>query len=167
MGGPAAQFKAFADTTVGRWLAQKWRDKLAAGFTVSGAPSGDELSTLQYFHTLAMQHGMIWAGTAELPMQSNGVNRLGSFIGVMALARSDEAVDTAPNAEDKLSAELLGKRIATLAAKWEPHKSLSIEAKARATSRASDTGKLAEIGANHERIGARFRETDVYSEDVG
>ena len=46
MGGPAAQFKAFADATVERWLAQKWRDKFAAGFTVSGAPSGDKFNTL-------------------------------------------------------------------------------------------------------------------------
>ncbi|WP_053058247.1 flavodoxin family protein [Pedobacter sp. BMA] len=60
MGGPAAQFKAFADATVGSLSNQKWRDKLAAGFTVSGTPSGDKFSTLQYFHTLAMEHGMIW-----------------------------------------------------------------------------------------------------------
>ena len=62
MGGPAAKFKAFADATVESWFAQAWRDKLAAGFTVSGTPSGDKFSTLQYFHTLAMQHGMIWVG---------------------------------------------------------------------------------------------------------
>ena len=88
MGGPAAQFKAFADATVERWSGQKWRDKLAAGFTVSGTPSGDKFSTLQYFQTLAMQHGMIWVGLGELPAQPNGINRLGSWIGVMA--ESDE-----------------------------------------------------------------------------
>jgi len=38
MGGPAAQFKAFADATVESWFAQAWRDKLATGFTVSGTP---------------------------------------------------------------------------------------------------------------------------------
>jgi NAD(P)H dehydrogenase (quinone) len=47
MGGPASQFKAFADATVDAWYEQKWRDKLAAGFTVSGTPSGDKFSTLQ------------------------------------------------------------------------------------------------------------------------
>lgn len=117
MGGPAAQFKAFADATVGSWSEQKWRDKLAAGFTVSGVPSGDKLSTLQYLHTLAMQHGMIWVGTGELPAQPNGVNRLGSWIGVMALAQPSEAPDAAPNQEDKLSGELLGKRVAALVLK--------------------------------------------------
>lgn len=112
MGGPAAQFKAFADATVGAWSAQKWRDKLAAGFTVSGAPSGDKLGTLQYFHTLAMEHGMIWIGLGETPMQPNGVNRLGSWIGAMGLAQPDESPEDAPNSDDKLTGELLGKRVA-------------------------------------------------------
>ena len=30
-----------------------------------------------------MQHGMIWIGLGEMPMQPNGVNRLGSFSGAM------------------------------------------------------------------------------------
>ncbi len=81
MGGPAARFKAFADATVGSWWSQKWRDKLAAGFTMSGTPSGDKFNTLQYFHTLAMEHGMIWVSLGEMPMQPNGVNRLGSWGG--------------------------------------------------------------------------------------
>lgn len=117
MGGPAAQFKAFADATVAAWSAQRWRDKVASGFTVSGAPSGDKFNTLQYFHTLAMEHGMIWVGTGELPMQLNGVNRLGSWIGAMALARPDESPSEAPNSEDKFSGELLGKRVARLVSK--------------------------------------------------
>ncbi len=116
MGGPAAQFKAFADATGERWFGQKWRDKLASGFTVSSSPSGDKFSTLQYFHTLAMQHGMLWAGLGEMPMQPNGVNRLGSFSGATAQAGFDSP-EVAPNAEDKATGELLGKRIASLAAK--------------------------------------------------
>ena len=43
MGGPAAQFMAFADATVERWSEQRWRDKLAAGFTVSSALTGELL----------------------------------------------------------------------------------------------------------------------------
>ncbi len=117
MGGPAAQFKAFADATAERWFGQKWRDKLAAGFTVSGSPSGDKFSTLQYLHTLAMQHGMIWVGLGEMPAQPNGINRLGSFGGAMA-ATAQETPEVAPNKEDKLTGELLGKRVASLALKW-------------------------------------------------
>jgi NAD(P)H dehydrogenase (quinone) len=116
MGSVAAQFKAFADASVSSWSGQKWRDKLAAGFTVSGTPSGDKFSTLQYMHTLAMEHGMLWVSLGEMPLQSNGINRLGSWGGVMALANT-EPVDIAPGEEDKLTGEILGKRVATLAAK--------------------------------------------------
>jgi NAD(P)H dehydrogenase (quinone) len=118
MGGPAAQFKAFADATGDRWYRSAWRDKLAAGFTVSAGPSGDKLSTLHYFFTLAMQHGMIWIGFPENAMNDKGINRLSSFSGVMAQA-GQEPVDVAPNAADKLTGELLGKRVATLAAKFK------------------------------------------------
>jgi NAD(P)H dehydrogenase (quinone) len=112
MGGVAAQFKAFADASISSWVQQKWRDKLAAGFTVSGTPSGDKFSTLQYFQTLAMQHGMLWISLGETPMQANGVNRLGSWSGAMAQAGNDSPEIT-PGAEDKLTAELLGKRVAS------------------------------------------------------
>lgn len=116
MGGPAAQFKAFADATAGKWFGSAWRDKIAGGFTVSMGPSGDKLSTLHYFFTLAMQHGMVWVGLPDLPMNDKGINRLSSYSGVMAQA-GQEAPDVAPNAADKLTGELLGKRIAEYAVK--------------------------------------------------
>jgi NAD(P)H dehydrogenase (quinone) len=116
MGGPAAQFKAFADATGGRWFASAWRNKLAGGFTVSSSPSGDKSSTLNYLFTLAMQHGMVWVGQPELPLQPNGVNRLGSASGVMGQA-GQEAPEVAPSAGDKRTGELFGQRIAEFAAK--------------------------------------------------
>ena len=105
MAGISAQFKAFADATVDSWVQQKWSDKLAAGFTVSGTPSGDKLAVLQYIQAFAMQHGMIWAGTGELPSQPNGVNRLGSWIGVMAESTQDPA--TPISTEDLFAAEVI------------------------------------------------------------
>jgi NAD(P)H dehydrogenase (quinone) len=116
MGGPAAQFKAFADATGGRWFASAWRDKIGGGFTISMGPSGDKLSTLHYFFTLAMQHGMIWIGQSEMPLQPNGVNRLGSSSGVMAQA-GQESPDIAPTEGDKLTGELFGKRVAEFSVK--------------------------------------------------
>ncbi|WP_243350211.1 flavodoxin family protein [Parabacteroides sp. FAFU027] len=118
MSGPAAQFKAFADATVGSWFNQKWKDKLAAGFTISGAPSGDKQGTLQFFQSFAMSHSMLWVSLGELPGQPDGVNRLGSWGGAMALA-SQEPTDVAPNAEDKLTGEKLGARVAGLALKMK------------------------------------------------
>jgi len=117
MGGPAAQFKAFADATGERWYRGAWRNKVGAGFSVSSGPSGDKLSTLHYFFTLAMQHGMIWAGLPDNPMNDRGINRLSSYSGVMAQA-GNESPDVAPNAADKLTGEILGRRVAEAAKRW-------------------------------------------------
>ena len=118
MGGPSGQFKCFADATGERWFKSAWRDKVAAGFTVSGGPSGDKLSTLHYFFTLAMQHGMVWVGQAETPMNDQGINRLSSYSGVMGQAMQ-ESPEVAPNAADKLTGELFGRRVAEAAARWK------------------------------------------------
>lgn len=112
MAGVSAQFKAFADATVNSWVQQKWSNKLAAGFTISGTPSGDKLNTLQYLQSFAMQHGMIWIGTGEMPAQPNGINRLGSWLGLMAESAQDAANPI--NADDLFAAEVFGKRIATV-----------------------------------------------------
>jgi len=116
MGGPSAQFKAFADATGERWFRGAWRDKLAAGFTVSGNPSGDKLNTLEYFFILAMQHGMIWIGQPENAMNDKGINRLGAWSGAMGQA-GYESPEVAPNEADKLTGETLGRRVATFANK--------------------------------------------------
>jgi NAD(P)H dehydrogenase (quinone) len=84
---------------------------LAAGFTVSGGPSGDKLSTLQYFFTLAMQHGMVWVCQAKTPLNDKGNNRLSSYSGVMGQAMM-ESPEEAPNAADKLTGEMFGRRVA-------------------------------------------------------
>jgi NAD(P)H dehydrogenase (quinone) len=118
MGGPSGQFKCFADATGERWFKAAWKDKLAAGFTVSGGPSGDKLSTLHYFFTLAMQHGMVWVGLAELPFNDKGINRLSSYSGAMGQAMQ-EPPDVAPNAADKLTGESLGRRVAEAAKRWQ------------------------------------------------
>lgn len=116
MGGPAAQFKAFADATGPRWYQRKWANKIAAGFTVSGGPSGDKLATLHYFFTLAMQHGMLWVGLNDLPAV-DGINRLSSYAGVMGQA-SQEQPEVAPNQADKLTGESLGRRVADAVGRW-------------------------------------------------
>jgi NAD(P)H dehydrogenase (quinone) len=133
MGGPASQFKAFADATGERWYTRKWADKLAAGFTVSGGPSGDKLATLQYFFTFSMQHGMLWVGLNELPAE-DGINRLSSYSGVMGQARQEEP-EIAPNGADKLTGESLGRRVAKAAQRWnQPLSTLEKQAWSRARS---------------------------------
>jgi NAD(P)H dehydrogenase (quinone) len=63
-----------------------------------------------------MQHGMIWVGLGEMPHQPNGINQVGSFSGVMALA-GQEPTDVAPNEADKQTGEILGQRVASYALK--------------------------------------------------
>ena len=117
MGGPAAQFKAFADTTSERWFKRAWVNKIAAGFTVSAGPSGDKFNTLIYLFTLAMQHGMVWVGQTETPFNEKGINRLSSYSGAMGQAFT-EPPEVAPNEADKLTGEIFGRRVAEAAVRW-------------------------------------------------
>lgn len=123
MGSASAQFKAFMDASSKAWFTRDWQDKIAAGFTTSASQSGDKLNTLMQLSVFAAQHGMIWVGQDLMPGNNhsqgsvNDLNRLGSFLGAMAQANSDEAADVAPIASDLLTAEHLGERVATIAKK--------------------------------------------------
>jgi len=123
MGGPAWQFKKVAEASSGRWMTQAWKDKLAAGFTVSAATNGDKFSTIQYLWTLSQQHGQVWAGTGLLPSNTKAhgpadINWSGGSSGVFAIAPADASPDEAPGAGDIAAAEALGERIARLAARF-------------------------------------------------
>ena len=114
MGMVSWQFKKFADATSRKWMAIAWKDKVAGGFTCSASLSGDKLSTLQYFITLAMQHGMIWVGQPEL--SSATINRIGSNSGVMAQAGAQDPASAIPQG-DLDTASAYGKRVAEIASK--------------------------------------------------
>ena len=124
MAGASAPFKAFLDATSARWGEQRWKDKLAAGFTNSSGHSGDKLNTLQQFSLFAMQHGMIWVGLGLLPGNhtSQGspedLNRLAGFLGAMAQSNADQASDIVPPPADLATAEHLGARVAQAALRW-------------------------------------------------
>lgn len=120
MGSASAQFKAFMDASSKVWFTQDWKDKVAAGFTTSGSQSGDKLSTLTQLAVFAAQHSMIWVGLGLMPGNNsskgsvNDINRLGSFLGAMAQANTDQGADVAPIESDLLTAEHLGERVATI-----------------------------------------------------
>ncbi|MBN3766833.1 flavodoxin family protein [Burkholderia sp. Ac-20365] len=124
MGGPSADFKKFADASSKPWFAQKWKDKVAAGFTNSGSMNGDKFSTIQYFITLAMQHGMIWAGLGMMPANTkaatrNDVNYLGGFAGLLSQSPADATAEEAPLPGDLDTAKAFGARIAAVTARWK------------------------------------------------
>jgi NAD(P)H dehydrogenase (quinone) len=118
MGGVSGQFKAFIDNTSGAWYSQLWKDKIAGGFTHSGSPSGDKQGTLLYLAINAAQHSMVWVGTGQM-REPNGINRLGSYMGVMGQNEVDMSGAPAILDEgDRLTAERYGHRIATAAQRW-------------------------------------------------
>ncbi|AUT69808.1 MULTISPECIES: flavodoxin family protein [Paraburkholderia] len=124
MGGPSADFKKFADASSKPWFAQKWKDKVAAGFTNSGSMNGDKFSTIQYFITLAMQHGMIWAGMGMMPANTkaatrNDLNFIGGFAGLLSQSPADATPDEAPPPGDLDTAKVFGARIAAVTARWK------------------------------------------------
>ena len=122
MGGPAWQFKKFADASSKPWFTQAWQNKIAAGFTNSASVNGDKFSTIQYFWTLSQQHSQIWVGTGLMPANTKAhgpadVNWTAGFAGALAISPSDASPDEAPRAGDLETARLLGKRVAELVAR--------------------------------------------------
>ncbi|MCX5521822.1 flavodoxin family protein [Streptomyces bobili] len=120
MGTASAVFHAFAEASSKRWFNQVWKDKIAAGFTISGGKSGDKLNTLQYFTVLAGQHHMQWVGLGLMPgwntttASENDLNRLGFFLGAAAQSNQDQGVEGVHKADISTAAEL-GKRVAEVA----------------------------------------------------
>lgn len=120
MGGPAWQFKKFADASSKPWFQMKWKDKVAAGFTTSASINGDKFSTIEYFITLAMQHGMVWIGTGLLPANTKAstrddINWIAGFSGALAQAPADASPDEGMSKGDMETARLLGQRAAEYA----------------------------------------------------
>jgi NAD(P)H dehydrogenase (quinone) len=63
----SAALKAFMEETIQpQFLEQRWKDKLAAGFTNSAGMSGDKLLALQQLAVFAAQHGVIWITLGQL-----------------------------------------------------------------------------------------------------
>ncbi len=124
MGGPAWQFKKFADASSKLWFKEGLKDKIAAGFTNSASVNGDKFSTIQYMWTLSQQHGQIWVGTGMMPANKteNGpadINWSGGFAGALAISPSDASADDAPRSGDLKTAELFGQRVVEVARRFK------------------------------------------------
>lgn len=116
----------FEDSTKRAWAQQKWRNKIAAGFTNSGAQHGDKLNSLVSMALFAAQHGMIWVGLDLMPGNSSStgsdadLNRLGSWLGVMTQANTDEPPELSPPDSDLRTAQYFGHRVAQITAQFLP-----------------------------------------------
>lgn len=116
MGSVSGPFKTFMDRSSAAWGATRWKNKLAGGFTTGGGLSGDKLNSLTTLAIFAAQHSMIWVPTAADPegAEPEHINRLGSYLGVMAQSGNAPPSETPPEG-DRRFAEGYGVRIATLA----------------------------------------------------
>lgn len=114
----------FEDSTKAAWTELRWRNKLAAGFTNSGAQHGDKLNSLVSMALFAAQHGMIWVGLDLMPGNSsstgsvNDLNRHGSWLGVMTQSNNDQGADLTPIRSDLDTASYLGRRVALTAGRF-------------------------------------------------
>jgi NAD(P)H dehydrogenase (quinone) len=130
MGGVSAPFKAFMDASSKAWVAQEWKDKVAAGFTHSGSQGGDKFNTLTHLFTFAMQHGMIWTGLGLLPGNNsskgsvNDLNRLGSSTGALTQSNTDQGADAILDSELR-TAEHLGRRVALVTLQFAGERALA------------------------------------------
>lgn len=122
-----ARFKQFMeDSTRPAWLPQRWRNKIAAGFTNSGAMHGDKLNTLVSMALFAAQHGMIWVGLDLFPGRTrDDTNRVGGWLGAMAQS-NDEPPDLSPIESDLKTAAHLGQRVAEVSRQFH-HRSVPQE----------------------------------------
>lgn len=121
MGSTAARFDQFLEeAAASRWDTGLWCDKLAGGFTIASHGSGDKGVALQRISTYAAQMGMIWVGQAEIgaPVKPDraGINRDGSWLGLMATSSRDKSVMVDPG--DLETARLYGARLAEAARRW-------------------------------------------------
>ncbi|MGN7779941.1 flavodoxin family protein [Mycolicibacterium sp. 22603] len=121
MGNISAGFQMFAEQTGRRCVTGAWRDKVAAGFTNSGAKSGDKLAALISLSVFAAQHHMHWVKLGLGPgWNSSGgsehdLNRLGFWLGAGAQTDVDADRDDVHPA-DLATFTHLGGRVAQVAA---------------------------------------------------
>jgi NAD(P)H dehydrogenase (quinone) len=119
MGMVSWPFKAFADATAPMWMTSAWKDKIAAGFTASGFPSGDKVMTLHYLATLAAQLRMVWVSPAEMSSRLTGdprnLDQWGYYLG-LGVVGGQPGAET--DAGDLATAEAYGQRIAHATKRW-------------------------------------------------
>ncbi|WP_022693927.1 flavodoxin family protein [Ponticaulis koreensis] len=125
MGTATAVFQQFAEASSKIWFNQLWKDKLAAGFTISASASGDKAETLSRLATLASQHSMLWITPAVAKGYhakgddyDSAENRNGFYLGVGAFAPSDSAPEEFPHEPELETGRKLGERVAKAATRW-------------------------------------------------
>src|SRR6478609_7252110 len=138
MGNVSAGFQTFAEQTGRRCLNGTWRDKVAAGFTNSGAKAGDKLHALSSLAVFAAQHHMHWvnlglgAGWNSASSSEDDLNRLGFWLGAGAATDVDVDPDDV-HPSDVRTCHHLGHRVATVTRQLNLGRAASAPAASSAT----------------------------------
>jgi multimeric flavodoxin WrbA len=141
MGNVSAGFQAFAEQTGRRCMEGTWRDKIAAGFTNSGAKSGDKLSTLTSLAVFAAQHHMHWVSLGLSPGwnsaagSADDLNRLGFWLGAGAQTDVDAGPDQV-HPSDVATCRHLGSRVASVTRQFVAGRTVTAAASVPAASSA-------------------------------
>lgn len=122
MGGAPWQFKKFADASSKIWAGRGWQDKVFGGIVNSASLNGDKQATLNWFQTLAAQHGGIWVSLGLLPANTfaatrGDMNNLGGSAGALVQSPSDRPADDIP-AGDLETVKHYAARVAAIAARF-------------------------------------------------
>lgn len=140
MGNVSSAFQAFAEQTGRRCMNGDWRDKVAAGFTNSGAKAGDKMHTLTSLAVFAAQHHMHWVnlglgvGWNSSAGSEEDLNRLGFWLG--AGAQTDVHADPqGVHPADVQTCRHLGRRVALATRQLNLGRAASIPAASSAPAR--------------------------------
>jgi NAD(P)H dehydrogenase (quinone) len=125
IGSVTGKFKMFIEQLAGEvWLKRMWKNKFAAGFTVSAGRSGDKLNCLTQMVIFASQMAMIWVpqhilgGNYSTAGSEDDLNRMAGYLGVMAQANIDEDADVSPPESDRETARQHGRHVTQVAAQF-------------------------------------------------
>jgi multimeric flavodoxin WrbA len=138
MGNVSAGFQTFAEQTGRRCLNGAWRDKVAAGFTNSGAKAGDKMHTLSSLAVFAAQHHMHWvnlglgAGWNNASGSEDDLNRLGFWLGAGAQTDVDADLEGV-HPSDIRTCHHLGHRVALVTRQLNLGRAASTPAASSAT----------------------------------
>lgn len=125
IGSVSGKFKIFIEQLAGEvWLKRMWKNKFAAGFTISAGRSGDKMNCLTQMIVFASQMAMIWVpqhilgGNYSTAGSEDDLNRMAGYLGVMAQANIDEAADVSPPESDRETARQHGRHVTQVAAQF-------------------------------------------------
>lgn len=123
MGNVSAPFAQFKDDSSKRWFSQAWKNKVAAGFTVSASWSGDKNITMTTLQILALQHGMVWVGLDLMPGNNSSagspddLNNVGATSGLFVQANADQG-NEGIRESSFATARHFGQRVALATRRW-------------------------------------------------